>query len=303
MRVDVVIYVPYLLEDAAGNSVSALRMRRQLQRRGLSVIIVTPRDHLVPARCLIALNAWRSSKIIHEFKGKVVVFLTGTDINHPKVNQVDWHGRSAMDRADRLVVLQEEAFQKVPEPLKEKCQVILPSVSMPEHKIHRGSRDGLFRVILGARLRPEKQAGLVLEACRKLKADAKIRVEWYGAISYEEAPHFQWRGPVAQEELWEEMTLADAFLNASSEEGGANAVCEAMTLGLPVIASRIGGNVGLLGDEYQGYFTPGDSDALALLLENPPLEKLKKQILARQDLFTEEREAREWGDLVAELLK
>jgi glycosyltransferase involved in cell wall biosynthesis len=49
-------------------------------------------------------------------------------------------------------------------------------------------------------------------------------------------------------------------------EGGANVVSEAIRIGVPVLASRIPGNVGLLGAGYPGYFPPGDAAALAALL-------------------------------------
>ena len=41
---------------------------------------------------------------------------------------------------------------------------------------------------------------------------------------------------------------------------------EAIVCGVPVLATRIGGSVGLLGDSYPGYFEPGDTDGLAALL-------------------------------------
>ena len=53
---------------------------------------------------------------------------------------------------------------------------------------------------------------------------------------------------------------------SSRMEGGANAVCEALRIGVPVLASRISGNVGLLGADYLGYFPVGDERALARLL-------------------------------------
>ena len=40
----------------------------------------------------------------------------------------------------------------------------------------------------------------------------------------------------------------------------------AMCSGTPVLASRIDGNVGLLGDDYAGLFEPGNPQALADLL-------------------------------------
>ena len=43
-------------------------------------------------------------------------------------------------------------------------------------------------------------------------------------------------------------------------------IAEALTCGVPVVASRIDGNVGMLGRDYAGYFTPGDDRELAQLL-------------------------------------
>jgi glycosyltransferase involved in cell wall biosynthesis len=42
---------------------------------------------------------------------------------------------------------------------------------------------------------------------------------------------------------------------------------EAVCSGTPVLASRIDGNVGLLGEDYAGYFEPGDAPALAHFLQ------------------------------------
>jgi len=302
MSVDVLIYLPYALEDAAGNSVTALRLRKQLIKAGLSVVIVTPRDELVPAKCLVALNAWRSAEVVRKFCGQKIVLLTGTDINDPRVGDQSWEGRGVMEIADQLVVLQEAALKKVPESLREKTKVILPSVTLPVGLKYLGNEDRKCRVLLGGRLRPEKQADLVLVACRLLPAEAQISVEWFGATSSQTAPHFQWKGPVAQEELWSEMSQADLFLNASSEEGGANAVCEAISLGLPVIASEIGGNIGLLGANYPGYFPATDAGSLSELLLNPPIDALKRNLKKRQPLFSYEREAKEWVELVTSLL-
>jgi glycosyltransferase involved in cell wall biosynthesis len=49
-------------------------------------------------------------------------------------------------------------------------------------------------------------------------------------------------------------------------EGGANALIEAVTSGVPVLGSRIDGSVGLLGEDYPGWFPPGDDAALAALI-------------------------------------
>jgi glycosyltransferase involved in cell wall biosynthesis len=55
-------------------------------------------------------------------------------------------------------------------------------------------------------------------------------------------------------------------------EGGSNVVCEALRIGVPVLASRIPGNVGLLGDRYPGYFPLEDESSLARLITRSATE-------------------------------
>jgi glycosyltransferase involved in cell wall biosynthesis len=79
-------------------------------------------------------------------------------------------------------------------------------------------------------------------------------------------------------------------------EGGANVVIEAARSGTPVLASRIDGNVGLLGESYDGYFPLDDASALASLLqrlrdEPAMLLDLQRQCDARAPLFDPAHEA------------
>jgi len=84
---------------------------------------------------------------------------------------------------------------------------------------------------------------------------------------------------------------------SSRMEGGANVVCEALRIGVPVLASRISGNVSLLGASYSGYFRLEDERELAELI-NQALEKksfyrtLKRQIARLQPMVDPRREAR-----------
>ena len=59
---------------------------------------------------------------------------------------------------------------------------------------------------------------------------------------------------------------AHLLIVSSRMEGGANVVVEAVTAGTPVIASRMSGNLGMLGDDYPGYFEVGDGHGLAKLV-------------------------------------
>lgn len=93
---------------------------------------------------------------------------------------------------------------------------------------------------------------------------------------------------------------------SSRLEGGANVIGEAVSAGVPIIASRISGTVGLLGEDYSGYFAVGQTRELAdclLRAEHDPqfLNQLKKQISNRAALFLPEREQQGWSGLLAEL--
>jgi len=77
---------------------------------------------------------------------------------------------------------------------------------------------------------------------------------------------YRWLGSVAHGRALRWLASSHAMVISSRMEGGANVVCEALRIGVPVLASRISGNVGLLGPRYPGYFKLGDERALARLI-------------------------------------
>ena len=92
----------------------------------------------------------------------------------------------------------------------------------------------------------------------------------------------------------------------SELEGGANAISEALAASVPVLCSRIAGSIGLLGEDYPGYFPVGDTLALARLLEKAESDadcyRALKQWCARlRPLVDPARERQSWLDLLTEL--
>ena len=93
---------------------------------------------------------------------------------------------------------------------------------------------------------------------------------------------------------------------SSVMEGGANIVSEAIVCGVPVIASKIDGNVGLLGEDYEGYYPAEDEHALAEVLYRAEtdrvfLRKLAAQCRAKRKLFTPAAEKAAWRKLLKDL--
>jgi len=102
------------------------------------------------------------------------------------------------------------------------------------------------------------------------------------------------------------LTDAQLMVLSSRMEGGANVISEACVARLPVIASRIPGSVGLLGDDYPGYYPVADTAALTELLLRAERDRrfyaaLKKHCAARAPLFTPARERAGLKRLLAEL--
>lgn len=78
---------------------------------------------------------------------------------------------------------------------------------------------------------------------------------------------------------------------------------EAIVAGIPMVASRIPGTVGILGDDYPGYFETGATAELAKLMtraENDPgfLSDLGKACDQLVEFFDPVREEASWIELL-----
>ncbi|MEK6246141.1 MAG: glycosyltransferase, partial [Pseudomonadota bacterium] len=94
---------------------------------------------------------------------------------------------------------------------------------------------------------------------------------------------------------------------SSVMEGGANVISEAARIGTPVLASRVSGNLGMLGRAYAGYFPLFDEKALSRLIKKILEEKkyyqmLKRTLAARRHLFAPSAERAALARVLRELL-
>ena len=59
------------------------------------------------------------------------------------------------------------------------------------------------------------------------------------------------------------LSALDVFVLTSHSEGFSNAILEAMGMGLPVVASKVGGNIEMVEDGVNGFLVdPGDSEGV-----------------------------------------
>jgi putative glycosyltransferase (TIGR04348 family) len=269
-------------------------------------------------RCMIALHARRSAGALATFAeacpnhGRVLV-LTGTDLYRDLA--VDVTAQRSLDLATHLVVLQDAAPDALEARHRSKCRVIYQS-ALARRRGRPNRRT--FDVILVGHMRPEKDPMTPMRAMLRLPADSRVRLTHVGDAldpAYAEAARaldqrawhsmrrYRWLGARPHGETRRRIGEAQAMVVSSVMEGGANVIVEAVTAGVPVLASRIPGNMGMLGADYDGYFTRGDDGELAQLLDrisrDPPfLVHLSSQCALRAPLFDPAREAADVARLV-----
>ena len=104
----------------------------------------------------------------------------------------------------------------------------------------------------------------------------------------------------------EALIQADLFVFPSRYEGFPNALCEAMALGLPVIASNCSGNIDIVRNGIDGRLFPmGDvsalTDTMRTLINNPPhcshLGQAARDVCQR---FHPDRLLKEWDEVINE---
>ncbi|MEQ6916268.1 selenoneine biosynthesis selenosugar synthase SenB [Halomonas aquatica] len=303
----------------AGNRATATRWARLLRDLGCRVRITAP--EAAPEDCMLdgkppdlvmALHAWRSHAAIVSCRRAfprcpLIVVLTGTDVYRFQHSHPDAFLES-LEAADALVGLHDGLDDDLPSRFLSCLHVVHQSALPLPKGAPRPSRRYLDVLVVG-HLREEKDPLRAALAVRDLPADSRLRViqlggaldETWAQAARDEAgsnPRYRWLGDLPRWRVRRWMARARLMVISSRMEGGANVVSEACVAGLPVLASDIPGNRGLLGDDYAGYFPVADTSALRGLLRRAEVgpafvDRLRRQVVARAALFTPagEREA------------
>jgi putative glycosyltransferase (TIGR04348 family) len=261
-----------------GNWHTAARWQRFLEPVA-EVEIRAPYDDAIDGEVLIALHARRSAEAIarwraRDAKAPVVLVLTGTDL-YRDLDRGDVEALHSLQCASRIAVLQEAALDRLDPADRAKAVVIVQSA--PALVLARSPDDTDFVAV--GHLRGEKDPETLMDAARLLRdaaAPSPTIAHIGGALepplgdaaraTMAECPAYRWLGPLSHAAARRAIARARALVHPSRMEGGANVVIEAVRSKVPVLASRIDGNVGLLGRDYDGTFPAGDAAALASLM-------------------------------------
>ena len=297
-----------------GNRHTALRWATLLREKGHRVQVDVEWQG-EPCDALIGLHARRSHESITRFyaSGKpLVVTLTGTDLYRDLPDSAE--ARESLELAHRLIVLQDAALELLEPATRAKARVVYQSAT--PRVTHRPPK-APFRIAVVAHLRAEKDPLRAAAALARLPGhnmevvqigeslDANLANEAAALMARE--PRYRWLGGMTHARALGWMAKSHALVVSSVMEGGANVVAEAARIGTPVLASRVSGNIGMLGAAYPGYFPLADDVALAELLKRAANDRkfyrqLKSALRTRRKLFAPAAEQRTLAGVVREVL-
>lgn len=317
-RPRILIASPAAAADNNGNWQTASRWARFLEDHyAVEVCNGWPGDAADGAPdLLIALHARRSAASLAAFaeahpERPRVLALTGTDLYRDIDSAPE--ARASLEQAHALVLLQDAGLARLPAHLRARARVIYQSApALPPARPQ--AANGIDICMVG-HLRDEKDPLTFMRAAALVKAPGVRLLHIGGALdpAFEAAaratngPRYRWLGALPHGEARARLASCRAMVIASRMEGGANVIIEAVTSGVPVLASHIDGNVGMLGADYAGYFPVGDAAALAALIDrcasDPAFDALlRRQCAARAPLFAPAAEQAALSDLVDNLL-
>jgi putative glycosyltransferase (TIGR04348 family) len=316
-RPHILIVSPASARENNGNWQTASRWMRHLSAHArVTVAQGWARGQPAPD-LMIALHARRSAAALAAFAEAhpdrpSVLALTGTDLYRDI--QQDAAARASLAHATALVVLQPQGLDQLAPAERGKARVIYQSA--PALRPAR-ARAGACDVAMIGHLREEKDPLTFMQASRLVTAPG-VRLLHVGAAldpalgqaartTRLDEPRYRWLGALPHMAARRRLARCRAMAICSRMEGGANVIIEAITSGVPVLASDIGGNRGMLGEDYAGLFPVGDPAALARLIDRIAIDdrfrgRLLRQCAARRPLFAPARERAALLDLVDNLL-
>jgi putative glycosyltransferase (TIGR04348 family) len=273
----IVIVSPALADANNGNWQTARRWLGLLAPHRVRVVRQWPDAQAGQDDVMLALHARRSADSVQAWHARhgqrgLGVVLTGTDLYRDIA--LDPQAQRSLALAHSLVVLQGLGVRSLPKAHQAKARVIFQSTgtrqTLPKTPRH-------LRVVMVGHLREEKDPLTLMAAARLLPPDAGVFIDHIGAAldpalgqaaqaTQAHYPHYRWLGALPHAQTRQRIQRAHLLVHCSRMEGGAHVLMEAMCSGTPVLASRIDGNVGLLGEGYSGYFAPGDAPGLAKAL-------------------------------------
>lgn len=321
MRLRIQLLCPAPPGSRNGNRITALRWARLLRSLGHRIEVshdLGDRGIGSKADVVVLLHAAKCAAAARSYRENypnrpLVVALTGTDLYRDLDTQP--RARRSLELADRIILLQRAGLTHLAPAVRRKARVIHQS-SVPV-RVPRYSFDRHFHVCVVGHLRAVKDPMRCAIAVRSLPSESKIHVTQIGRAMTDHFAEsalredrtndrYSWLGEVSHAQTRRRIAQSHLLVLTSRMEGGANVISEACVAGVPILASRIDGTVGLLGDDHPGLFEVGSTSELRDLLLRAETDgifypRLRRASVRRAPQFAPRLEKEAWRALMNEL--
>jgi glycosyltransferase involved in cell wall biosynthesis len=254
-------------------------------------------------------------KVIYHFHATRTVF----ESFFAEPNLINRYALHTLRNCDAIVVLSDIWKQVVSDVLPDSNIVVIYNPVMEFGHSFQRRHTGEMRILYLAHLIERKGYRDLLEAFAEVvKRVGNVRLVFCGsgeeqyaqdrcrALGIESAVEFH--GWVSDDAKVEELAKATAFCLPSYDEGLPMGILEAMSAGVPVVATPVGGIPDVLRDDENALlFAPGDVPALGKqlcrLLEDAALRnRLSSKALRDSQSFLPDKIAKDWIGLYSDLL-
>ncbi|TAK45736.1 MAG: TIGR04348 family glycosyltransferase [Betaproteobacteria bacterium] len=303
----------------SGNRHTALRWAAMLRAAGHVVMVAQQWQLDARTDLMLALHARRSHASMRAFHAAhpgrpLLLTLTGTDVYRDIRHSPE--ARASLAMAHGFIVLQPEALRELPRRLRAKASVVVQSSAT---RLRHAPPKRQFRFCVIGHLREEKDPLRAFAALALLPRELPLEVVQLGEslearlarqarAAMHSEPRYRWLGGLPHARALRWLASSHAMVISSRMEGGANVVSEAIRIGVPVLASRIPGNIGLLGADYPAYFAVGNERALSRLMKRAVddrgfYELLQRRVARLRPTVAPESEARMLLEAIARVIR
>lgn len=237
-----------------------------------------------------------------EWKNNVIYKVLGEITNHI-LRMIDF--KSAQN-VDCFIANSKNIVARIKKFYRREAVVIYPPVVVGKIKQARHNAREYF--LAGGRLARPKRVDLAVVACTKLSLPLKVFGKEFAGYGDElrklAGANVEFLGEVTEEEKWELMAGAKAFIFPAEEEDFGITPVEAMACGTPVIALRSGGVVeSVILDKTGLFFDQPNTDSLVNALRQFETKQWDRAAIARYaQRFNKERFKREISAFVKQCL-
>lgn len=312
--------IPVCLINAKGNFSRILKIRRYINKYAPDVVIAflaTP--GFIACVSKIGRKKWKL--VTTERSNKASTF---TSKRSKFFNKFERFSDAKVGNSKSAIAMWEKHYPKY----KDKYSVIYNHILVPKEYLnlnHEYKKNGKLNLLIAASYQELKNPIRFIEALNSLNEEqrAKINVNWYGKSEITEGNTKTYDAAALKiseyklhnciqlhdetKDIYRIMAESDAVGLFSTVEGLPNTICEAMTIGRPIIMSRVSdydvlvSNNGFLCDPLS---VESIRDALIKLINSTPceLENMGKASQENADkLFSKKVVTKQWTNLIEAL--